>query len=167
MTDTTPTGTAPVPYGAVVYDPAEALIWAADIVLLNGWVQGTFVDYDAAGNVGVLAAPVDATGAIRIAAGLDPDDSTGTTAETLFAAWLTGRGLVPGEPKQWASFEQIAEWNDHPARTLGEVASALRRAAGEITADGIAADDATKVRDWRDLVDLPAADPQSAEEGQS
>jgi hypothetical protein len=143
MTDTTTTTTVP----AAGHDPAEVLDRAADIVLLNGWVQGALLDYDAAARVGVRAAPVCANGAIRIASGCDPDEVLSTPAEQAFAAWLSEHGMLPtpSDPcrviddpaivhlaEWWASFEHIAEWNDHPARTLAQVAATLRRAARDL-----------------------------------
>jgi hypothetical protein len=107
---------------------AAVLARAADVIETNGWCQNGLLDLDAACHAPDLRqVPVCAAGAIRIAAGHDPDDgSAGIPAIQVFAYWLacTGHASHRGDP-----MTQISYWNDDPARTATEVAAELRQAA--------------------------------------
>ena len=107
---------------------AAVLARAANVIEANGWCQGGFIDLDAACHLpDIRQVPVCAAGAIRIAAGHDPDDCGAPVAALrVFAYWLSGSGQAAtgADP-----VDRIGFWNDDPARTATEVTAELRRAA--------------------------------------
>ena len=113
---------------AVPRTAAAVLARAAGVIEANGWCQKSYLDLAAACYVpDPRAVPVCAAGAIRIAAGHDPDDCGAPVAALrMFAYWLTvsGQASAHADP-----VDRIGGWNDDPARTATEVAAELRRAA--------------------------------------
>ena len=109
---------------------AAVLARAADVIEANGWCQNGFLDLDAACHIpDPRQVPVCAAGAIRIAAGHDPDDcGTQIPAMQIFAYWLTATGQANSQD-YGAPENLIGFWNDAEQRTATEVAAELRHAA--------------------------------------
>ncbi|MCO6011477.1 hypothetical protein NE236_41660 [Actinoallomurus purpureus] len=108
----------------------KILLAAADIIEMNGWCQGDFLDYDeldAAHRQGIelplSACAVDIYGAINIAANGTPNrlSEPGDHAVAVLAAYL-------GVP---AGICGVGGWNDDPDRTAEQVITALRACATE------------------------------------
>ena len=120
-------GNRPAP-SAVPRTAAAVLARAATVIEVNGWNQGGFIDLGAACQIpDIRQVPVCAAGAIRIAAGHDPDDCGAPVAALrVFAYWLssTGQAAAGTDP-----LDRIGFWNDAAERTATEVAAELRRAA--------------------------------------
>jgi hypothetical protein len=114
---------------AIPHTAAAVLMRAAKVIEANGWCQNSFLDLAAA----CYAAdprdvPVCAAGAIRVAAGHDPDDGGAEVpAMRVFAYWLAATGAAGAAGAD--PVERIGFWNDDPARTATEVAAELRQAA--------------------------------------
>ena len=89
---------------------ADVLERAADVIVDNGWCQGTFHDNGC----------YCALGAIAQACGID-----GWKAN--FAEGMTGRAAQ--KLRNTVHSEAIDDWNDAEGRTQSEVVAALRRAA--------------------------------------
>jgi hypothetical protein len=133
----------PPPSGTI----SAVLASAAEIIQHNGLHQGDFLDYEAAEEEGrdVRQVPVCTVGAIRIAAGADPDDiGAPVPAIAAFADWLTTSGppmptrhasqLTPATDLADDAVSQVGLWNDDAARNAPQVIAALRQAAEAVMA---------------------------------
>ncbi|MGW1998533.1 DUF6197 family protein [Embleya sp. NPDC001921] len=105
---------------------------AIQIIRINGWHQGGFVDVSAP--YPFVDCPVCAAGAIRLAVTGHPIQSQGSAvledAEQFLADHLG--------PSPAGAVSLIATWNDDPARTVDEVLAALESAAVAAESGGAA-----------------------------
>lgn len=113
-------------------DLAPVFARAAEVIKTNGHVKGRF--YEPLHVDGTNASPqrpseecpVCAVGALRVAAGYDPDNGLG------LESWQAIRFLSPrvySNTTDADPVERIADWNDAPERTADEVVAALLDAA--------------------------------------
>jgi hypothetical protein len=120
---------------------ADILDGAAAVLDLNGWYQGDFVqalrDDSDGSDVPLRDCPVCGLGAIKVAAGLDPDDELclGTPAWDAALAFAIHLGKV--ERAEMATENYVIqaigeEWNDADGRTMQDVTSELRACAAQL-----------------------------------
>lgn len=110
-----------IPPGRTPADTAGLLTRAADIVQFGGWTQGTSArdsDGEAVSPIDTRAVAWCVAGAMRVALGMFWVDGSAEYALLDFI-----------RRDSW--WDSIAQWNDAPSRTAGEVADTLRRCAKE------------------------------------
>jgi hypothetical protein len=100
--------------------PGRVLRVAVDVIRLEGWNQGGYIDEE--------TGRVCAAGAIRIAAGGVAFEScrAALVAEKSFADYLTSNGLASTGQ---CPIEVIGVWNDAHGRTAADIAAHLLAAA--------------------------------------
>lgn len=117
--------------GATRYRYADADLVVTDTALIAGalialvehdWAQGTHED---------ALGRVDITGALRLAAGVHPEETPDDPRilDALLAAEDTLAAALGHDPTQVDAGEQVATWQDDPDRTIDEIRALLRTAA--------------------------------------
>lgn len=111
--------------------PATVLTDAADILRRNGHFKGGYYD-TSSDEAAECERPVCALGAILIAAEGDPrPEMPGVLGETASAAARILARSIHSTVVDDDPIERIADWNDAPDRTPGEVMQAMATAAEE------------------------------------